>query len=171
MRLRSAKAVPAAPGITLRTAQSDEDIALARSLMNEYALALNIDLRFQDFDRELANLPGEYAEPCGVLLLVTVGNAAAGCCALRRLDSTDYPNASEMKRLYVRPAFRGLGVGRQLAQAILDAARRAGYSAVLLDTLSDMEAARMLYEELGFSEVAPYYHNPIAGAHYLKVDL
>jgi ribosomal protein S18 acetylase RimI-like enzyme len=95
----------------------------------------------------------------------------AGCCALRPLDSVDDPNAAEMKRLYVRKAFRGFGLGRQLAERCLDAARAAGYACVLLDTLSDMEAARALYEELGFQEIPPYYHNPIAGAHYLKVDL
>src|SRR6185369_789052 len=87
------------------------------------------------------------------------------------MDNADYPNAAEMKRLYVRKAFRGLGLGRQLAEAALDAARQAGYASVLLDTLDDMEAARALYEELGFDEVPPYYHNPIAGAHYLKADL
>jgi putative acetyltransferase len=95
----------------------------------------------------------------------------AGCCALRPLDTADYPNAAEMKRLYVRPPFRGLGLGRQMAEAILDAARGAGYACVLLDTLDDMESARALYEDLGFVEVPPYYHNPIAGAHYLKADL
>jgi ribosomal protein S18 acetylase RimI-like enzyme len=95
----------------------------------------------------------------------------ARCCALRPLDSADYVNAAEMKRLYVRPGFRGLGLGRQLAEAILDAARGAGYGCVLLDTLDEMESARALYEDLGFAEVPPFYHNPIAGAHYLKVDL
>jgi len=95
----------------------------------------------------------------------------AGCCALRPLDAVDYPNAAEMKRLYVRPEFRGLRLGRQLAEAILDAARAQGYDSVLLDTLDDMETARSLYEDLGFVEVPPYYHNPIAGSHYLKVEL
>ncbi len=95
----------------------------------------------------------------------------AGCCALRPLDAADYPNAAEMKRLYVRKAFRGFGLGRQLAEAMLDAARQGGYACVLLDTLDDMEAARALYEDLGFEEIPPYYHNPIPGAHYLKVDL
>ena len=87
------------------------------------------------------------------------------------MDAADYPNAAEMKRLFVRPAFRRLGLGRQLAQWTLDAARQAGYSSVLLDTLDDMEAARALYQDLGFEDIPPYYHNPIAGSHYLKADL
>ena len=111
------------------------------------------------------------APPRGALLLAKVDGDMAGCCALRPLDSSDYANAAEMKRLYVRPAFRGLGLGRQLAQSILDAATIAGYDSVLLDTLNDMEIARAMYEDLGFKEIPPYYHNPLAGAHYLKVDL
>jgi ribosomal protein S18 acetylase RimI-like enzyme len=95
----------------------------------------------------------------------------AGCCALRLLDNVDYVNACEMKRLYVRPAYRGLGLGRLLAEGILDAARQSGYTSLLLDTLSDMETARALYRELGFEEIPPYYHNPIPGAHYLRVRL
>jgi len=100
-----------------------------------------------------------------------VDGAIAGCCALRPLDDCDYPNAAEMKRLYVRKAFRGFGLGRQLAEAMLDVARRAGYDHVLLDTLDDMEAARALYMELGFESIEPYYHNPLPGAHYLKADI
>ena len=140
-------------------------------LFQEYAANLDIDLEFQGFKDELAELPGDYAEPRGALLLALVDGEIAGCCALRPLDDVDYGNASEMKRLYVRKAFRGFGLGRQLAEAVLETARRLGYACVLLDTLNDMEAARALYEELGFQEIPPYYHNPIAGAHYLKVDL
>ena len=113
----------------------------------------------------------EHPTPRGALLLATVDGSVAGCCALRPLDTADYPNASEMKRLYVRKVFRGLGLGRRLAESALDAARQAGYSCVLLDTLDDMEAARALYGELGFAEIPPYYHNPIAGAHYLTADI
>lgn len=142
-----------------------------REIFLEYANSLNVDLCFQAFDAELAGLPGDYAGPRGALLLARVDGTVAGCCALRPMDSSDYPNASEMKRLYVRKAFRGFGLGRHLAEAILDEARRAGYSSVLLDTLDEMEAARALYEDLGFEEIPPYYHNPHAGAHYLKVDL
>lgn len=142
-----------------------------REIFQEYAEGLGIDLRFQQFDAELAGLPGDYAEPRGALLLATVDGELAGCCALRPLDTADYPNTSEMKRLYVRKAFRGFGLGRLLTEAILDAARQAGYASVLLDTLNEMDTARNLYADLGFEEIPPYYHNPISGAHYLKVDL
>lgn len=147
------------------------EIDALREIFREYAASLKVDLCFQDFDEELRTLPGEYAEPRGALLLAHVDGQIGGCCALRPLDSVDYPNACEMKRLYVRPTFRGLGLGRQLAEAIMDAARVGGYATVLLDTLDDMEAARTLYEDVGFVEIPPYYHNPIAGAHYLKADL
>lgn len=154
--------------MTPRTAAEFGELRL---IFREYAASLDVDLAFQDFDTELATLPAEYAEPRGMLLMALVDNAVAGCCALRPMDSADYPNACEMKRLYVRPAFRGLGLGRQLAEAIMDAARMAAYNFVLLDTLDDMEAARTLYEDLGFRDIPPYYHNPIAGAHYLLAEL
>ena len=159
------------PSVVLITPASAEDWRETRDIFTEYARSLAVDLCFQGFDEELAQLPGEYAPPRGALLLAKVEGVVAGCCALRPLDAADYPNASEMKRLYVRKAFRGFGLGRQLAEAILDQARLAGYSCVLLDTLDEMEAARALYEDLGFEEIPPYYHNPHAGAHYLKVDL
>jgi putative acetyltransferase len=143
----------------------------ARILFQEYAESVDVDLCFQNFAEEVNNLSREYAEPYGALLLAKLGNELAGCCALRPLDSADYSNAAEMKRLYVRPVYRGIGTGRLLAESILEAARVAGYSCVLLDTLDDMEAARALYEELGFTDVPPFYFNPIPGAHYLKVDL
>ncbi|QXW19884.1 GNAT family N-acetyltransferase [Comamonas aquatica] len=146
-------------------------MAIAAQLFREYADSLGLDLAFQNFDDELAQLPGDYAAPRGALLLAYVDGALAGCCALRPLDNADIPNAAEMKRLYVRRAFRGFGLGRQLAEAILDAARQAGYASVLLDTLDDMEAARNLYADLGFQSIEPYYHNPIPGAHYLKADI
>ena len=142
-----------------------------RELFREYASGLGVDLCFQNFDDELAALPGDYAEPRGVLLLALVDGAPAGCGAMRPLPEVDYANACEMKRLYVRRAFRRFGLGRALAQALMDQATRAGYSTMLLDTLDDMESARGLYETLGFAEVPPYYYNPIPGAHYLKVDL
>jgi putative acetyltransferase len=148
-----------------------KDLDGARSLFQEYVSSLGVDLHFQGFEQELALLPGDYAAPRGQLLLAWCDDVLAGCVALRAFDEVDYPNAAEMKRLYVRPAFRGLGLGRELTERVLDAARELGYSTVLLDTLDDMEAARALYEELGFEEIPPYYHNPYAGAHYLKVSL
>jgi ribosomal protein S18 acetylase RimI-like enzyme len=157
--------------IELVPAYGEAHLETVREIFREYAQGLGVDLCFQGFEQELAQLPGDYAPPRGTLLLALVDGAVAGCCALRPLDSSDYPNAAEMKRLYVRKAFRGFGLGRRLAEATLDAARLGGYASVLLDTLSDMEAARALYGELGFEEIPPYYHNPIAGAHYLKVDL
>ena len=159
------------PSVTLLTPSSFSELQIVRTIFREYADTLGVDLCFQDFESELAQLPGDYAAPRGALLLAEVGGAIAGCCALRPLDNADYPNASEMKRLFVRKAFRGFGLGRELAQAMLDRARQAGYACVLLDTLDDMEAARALYTELGFEEIPPYYHNPIAGAHYLKADI
>ena len=159
------------PPVDIVVALTPEQIGAARELFAEYSAQLDVDLTFQGFEDELSQLPGEYGEPRGALLLALVDGEAAGCCALRPLDDVDYSNAAEMKRLFVRKAFRGFGLGRQLAEAILEAAKRLDYACVLLDTLNDMEAARALYEELGFEEIPPYYHNPIAGAHYLKVDV
>jgi putative acetyltransferase len=159
------------PQFSLTTPDSPEELQATAQIFREYAESLGIDLAFQQFEQELSTLPGDYAAPRGSLLLAWVDGELAGCCALRPLDNVDMANASEMKRLYVRPAFRRFGLGRLLAEAILDAARRQGYACVLLDTLDDMEAARSLYEDLGFEEVPPYYHSPIAGAHYLKVTL
>lgn len=159
------------PTVQLLQPATATDLLDRRTLFHEYASSLNVDLCFQGFDEELANLPGEYADPRGALLLAWVDGAPAGCVALRPLDSSDYTNSAEMKRLYVRKAFRGLGIGRQLTEAILEAAHNAGYACVLLDTLDEMESARALYEDLGFEEIPPYYHNPHAGAHYLKVDI
>ena len=159
------------PQLRLVTPATPEQFEAVRAIFREYAASLDIDLCFQGFDAELAALPGEYAEPRGALLLAEVDGAVAGCGALRPLADADYPNACEMKRLYVRPAFRRFGLGRLLAVALMDRATEAGYSTMLLDTLDDMEAARGLYASLGFGEVPPYYYNPIPGAHYLKADL
>jgi len=159
------------PSVQLKAPTGQADLEALREIFQEYAAGLGIDLCFQQFDEELASLPGDYAAPRGALLMATVDGELAGCCALRPLDSADYPNAAEMKRLYVRKAFRKFGLGRQLAEAALDAAREAGYACVLLDTLDDMEAARALYEDLGFAEIPPYYLNPVPGAHYLKAEL
>jgi ribosomal protein S18 acetylase RimI-like enzyme len=159
------------PRVQLLTPESPEQLEATRAIFREYAQGLGVDLCFQNFEAELATLPGEYGAPRGALLLATVNGQLAGCGACRALSDVDYANACEMKRLYVRPAHRGLGLGRLLAQALMDRAVRAGYSVMLLDTLDDMEAARSLYEALGFEEIPPYYFNPIAGAHYLKAQL
>jgi putative acetyltransferase len=151
----------------ISTPREPEELAQVAALLREYALTLSVNLGFQNFDEELEQLPGEYAEPRGALVTAWVGGQLVGCCALRPLDSVDYPMACEMKRLFICPAYRGAGLGRELAELMLDTARVKGYACVLLDTLSDMEAARALYEDLGFVEIPPYYHNPIAGAHYL----
>ena len=142
-----------------------------RAIFQEYADSLDVDLEFQNFADELAHLPGEYSAPRGLLLLAEVDGSIAGCCALRPLDSVDYANACEMKRLYVRKAFRGFGLGRLLVDATLGAAARLGYDCILLDTLDSMESARALYADAGFEEIPPYYHNPIVGTHYLKADI
>ncbi len=162
---------PSAPHIDIRPAEGDADLAAIRDLFADYQTDIGIDLCFQGFAEELARLPGDYAAPSGALLLAAVDGQPAGCCALRPLLNTDHLNACEMKRLFVRRAFRGFGLGRLLVERIMTLGHLAGYTTILLDTLSDMEAARALYQEAGFVEVAPYYHNPIAGAHYLKADL
>ena len=160
-----------APTIVLLTPATPELLEATRDIFREYAQGLGVDLCFQNFEAELATMPGEYVPPQGALLLALVDGEVAGCGALRPLPGSDYANACEMKRLYVRPAFRQFGLGRMLAQALLDRGLQAGYSAMLLDTLDEMEAARGLYASLGFEEIAPYYFNPIAGAHYLKATL
>ena len=161
------------PSVDIRAVDASQADAVeaVRTLFGEYAASLAVDLGFQHFEAEVAALPGEYAGPLGALLLARVDGQPAGCGALRPLPDADYPNACEMKRLYVRPAFRRFGLGRQLAQQLLDLGTQAGYSHMLLDTLDDMEAAREMYAALGFEEIPPYYFNPIPGAHYLKVEL
>lgn len=159
------------PSLALLTATFPQDLELVRQIFEEYAESTGIDLEFQNFAAELVDLPGPYAPPRGQLLLAWVDGALAGCCALRPLDTSDYANAAEMKRLYVRRPFRGFGLGREITATMLDLARQTGYDRVLLDTLDDMEAARALYAELGFEEIPPYYFNPAAGGHYLKAEL
>ncbi len=162
---------PGQVALDIRVAHSASDLGAIRQLFIDYQSELGIDLDFQGFHEELQTLPGVYAEPEGILLLATVDDAPAGCCAFRALPNTDHLNACEMKRLFVRRAYRGFGLGRMLVDQTMARAQIAGYTTMLLDTLSDMEAARALYEEAGFIEVAPYYHNPLPGAHYLKADL
>jgi len=160
-----------APEIRLLAPDTPELLDATREILREYAANLQIDLCFQNFEDELATLPGEYAPPGGLLLLALVDGAVAACGAFRGLTDVDYANACEMKRLYVRRAFRRFGLGRALAQSLMATAFEAGYSVMLLDTLDDMEAARELYASLGFEDIPPYYFNPIPGAHYLKAEL
>lgn len=154
-------------GIVVAPAVTGEDLALARQLFREYADFLGFDLGFQDFDRELAGLPGEYAPPAGRLLLTREGDSVLGCVALRRMDK----DLCEMKRLYVREAHRGRGIGRVLAEAVIREARAIGYRRMRLDTVPGLQKAVALYRSLGFEEIRPYRHNPIAGAIFMELDL
>jgi len=157
--------------IRLVVPQGERQIDAVREIFRDYARSLSVDLSFQGFEAELAALPAQYESPQGGLLLAMVGEVVAGCGAFRRLTDVDYPDACEMKRLFVRPGFRRLGLGRLLARELIDRATQSGYSTMLLDTLDEMEAARELYVTLGFVEVPPYYYSPVPGAHYLCVDL
>lgn len=159
------------PAVRIVQADSPGLLECARDIVHEYALTLGDSLNVEEFHQERASFPADYAFPSGRILLAFVDGEVAGCVALRPLVDVDYPNACEMRRLYVRRAFRRLGLGRALAGALIDAAREHGYFTMLLDTLDDMEAARELYSSLGFVEIPPYYYNPIPGAHHLKVDL
>jgi ribosomal protein S18 acetylase RimI-like enzyme len=151
----------------VRPLRVPDEIPVAHALLEEYAGSLGVDLCFQDFHRELAGLPGEYAPPRGAFLLATHEGAIAGCVALRPLAG----DGCEMKRLFVRPAFRGLGLGRSLARAILGEARRLGYRWIRLDTLPSMTEAIALYRALGFREIAPYRDNPVPGALFMEAAL
>ena len=153
--------------LSVTEAVGASDVAQARQLFVEYASSLGTDLAFQDFEQELARLPGAYAPPGGRLLLGRAGEEVAACVAMRPLGE----DACEMKRLYVRPAYRSLGAGRQLAEVIIQTARDIGYRRVRLDTLPEMAAAQRLYRELGFRSIAPYRYNPIEGTEFLELDL
>jgi putative acetyltransferase len=153
--------------VGIERARSDDNLAAVRALFREYADSLGFDLEFQDFERELAELPGDYAPTSGTLLLARVGDDVAGCVALCDLGG----GISEMKRLYVRPGFRRLGVGRRLAEAVIEAAREAGYASMRLDTVPAMGEARRLYRSLGFEPIGPYRFNPVPGTEYLELKL
>jgi ribosomal protein S18 acetylase RimI-like enzyme len=144
-----------------------EQIVDACTLFREYERSLGIDLCFQGFEQELAGLPGAYAPPRGRLLLAADGDTLAGCVALRPLDGV----ACEMKRLYVRPAFRGRRAGHRLAERVIAEARAIGYARMRLDTLPSMKEAIALYGALGFVAIAPYCANPVPGALFLELDL
>ncbi len=155
----------------IEQADTDAKVELARELFREYASQLDVDLCFQDFDRELRELPGKYAPPAGRLLLAydfaAGGKQAAGCGALRPIDAA----ICEMKRLYVRPEFRGRGLGRTVAESLIAAAREIGYGAMRLDTLPPMREAHELYRQLGFREIEPYFASPVAGTRFLALNL
>ncbi len=157
----------AATGLRIAEASGPADIAAARLLFEEYAASLGVDLAFQGFEEELATFPGSYAPPSGRLLLARDGSEFAGCVALRRLEA----EVCEMKRLYVRAAFRGHGLGRMLAEAVTRNARALGYRRMRLDTLPTMASALVLYRQLGFREIPPYRSNPVVGSLFLELEL
>ena len=143
---------------------SGERLRTTRRLFREYARDIGVDLCFQGFEQELAELPGRYAPPDGNLLLALHGRVPVGCVALRKIGD----GVCEMKRLYVRPRFRRTGMGRKLAEAIIDSARRLGYARMRLDTLASLKPAIALYESLGFYRIRPYYHNPLGNVVFLE---
>ncbi|OQX90596.1 MAG: GNAT family N-acetyltransferase [candidate division Zixibacteria bacterium 4484_95] len=153
--------------IKLVDVKSEDEIEHIRKLFEEYADWLAFDLCFQDFETELGNLPGDYVPPYGRLILAYIGSKVAGCVALRRFDE----HTCEMKRLYVRPRFRKKGLGRKLAIAVIEEAKKIGYKSMRLDTLSFMKEALMLYKSLGFKKIDRYRYNPIEGAMFLELNL
>jgi putative acetyltransferase len=154
--------------VTFTQAESPKQIAQSRELFLEYAQSLGFSLCFQNFDKELAELPGDYTPPDGRLLLAEHEGQLVGCVALHKLESS----VCEMKRLYLRPQFRGRGFGRALAERIIAEARQIGYRQMRLDTVEPvMKDAVAMYRKLGFKEVAPYRPNPIAGAMYMELEL
>ena len=145
-------------------AETEDHLKSIRQLFLEYAASLSFNLCFQNFDRELAGLPGEYAPPDGCLILASLDNKAAGCVGLRKISA----EICEMKRLYIRPQFRGRKIGRKLAEIIINRAKDEGYRHMRLDTISTMKEAIALYRSLGFYEIEPYRHNPIPGAQFME---
>ena len=165
--------ISSATEFVIKQAETPADIARVRELFMEYAKALGFSLCFQGFDKEVAELPGDYAAPAGRLLLATCDSRLAGCVALHPLANPGSDQRlCEMKRLYLRPEFRGKRLGRILAERIIEEARSIGYSHMRLDTIaSTMADAVVLYRKLGFREIAPYRENPIASAMYMELNL
>lgn len=155
--------------MTIRIAEArwPDDRAVVEALFREYVSSLAEDISFQNVDDELSHLPGKYARPGGVVLIAWDGGQAAGAVAYRMVE----PGVCEMKRLYVRPAFRGRDIGRELAGELIEDARGRGYRTMLLDTLASMQSARALYRDLGFAPVSPYYDNPLPGVMYMALEL
>ena len=153
--------------LVITEARWPDDRATVEALFREYVGSLTEDISFQNVDNELAGLPGKYARPGGVVLIAWDGTDAAGAVAYRMVE----PGVCEMKRLYVRPAFRGRDIGRELANELIDDARSRGYRTMLLDTLASMQSARALYRALGFRPVEAYYENPLPGTMYMARDL
>jgi putative acetyltransferase len=156
--------VESAPSPVIRSVAGPDDIVTVRALFQEYARELGVDLCFQGFAAECASLPGAYAPPRGRLLLAEVDGHDVGCVALRPLDAS----TAEMKRLFVRPAWRATGLGRRLATTVIAEAATLGYERLRLDTLPSMRAAIAMYRALGFREIDPYYANPVPGALFLE---
>ena len=178
----------AAFDLAITPARGEEDLAAVARLFREYQISIGVDLCFQGFEEELATLPGLYAPPRGEILMARAGRASAGVVALRPLPNYDGARLTcggagfegntgesrglcEMKRLYVRPAFRAAKLGRRLAERVIAEARRLGYRRLVLDTLQDMAAAQALYRTLGFSEIEAYYENPLPGVRYFGLAL
>ncbi|HYK42940.1 MAG TPA: GNAT family N-acetyltransferase [Thermoanaerobaculia bacterium] len=153
--------------VEIAEAADPEDVAAVRALLLEYQASLDVDLAFQGFAGEVFALPGAYAPPSDRLLLAKLDAAACGCIALQAIDSA----TCEMKRLYVRPACRGTGIGRLLIARLLDEARAIGYRTICLDTLPSMTRAAAMYEQLGFTEIPPYRHNPVPGTRFMSLSL
>lgn len=156
-----------APQVDIAQARAEADIAAVGKLFREYAASIGVDLEYQGFSQELVALPGQYAPPSGDLLLAKVNGEVAGCVALRALDQSTL----EMKRLYVQPSARGMGLGKRLVEAAISLARQSGYAELRLDTLASMASAQALYRTLGFVEIPPYGNSFLPGTRFFALSL